>query len=51
MTRYPANVMKVEGDIYMVFTGWNPASTGEMGLEELMGWHDEAIRRHEEANK
>ncbi|MGL5286165.1 MAG: GpE family phage tail protein [Aeromonas sp.] len=31
----------------MVFTGWGPAETGVMDLDELYHWHQIALKRHQ----
>ncbi|NAX31990.1 GpE family phage tail protein [Vibrio sp. V37_P2S8PM304] len=45
----PADVMEVEADIFLVFTGFNPSATANMSLNELMKWHAIALKRHEKA--
>jgi hypothetical protein len=43
----PEQVSDAEANIFVVFTGWNPQVTGEMELEELMQWHEQARKRSE----
>ncbi|MFD2178514.1 GpE family phage tail protein [Veronia pacifica] len=43
--------MEAEADIFLVFTGFNPAVTGAMPLEELMDWHRIAVARHQIATE
>lgn len=43
--------MEVEADIYLVFTGFNAATTAPMSLTELMQWHSIALKRHEKGQE
>ena len=43
--------MEVEADIYLVFTGFNAATTSPMSLAELMRWHAIAIKRHQQGQE
>ncbi|WP_106427224.1 GpE family phage tail protein [Enterovibrio norvegicus] len=47
----PPDVMEVEADLFLVFTGWDALTTAAMSLSELMHWHRIAIKRHEKANE
>ncbi|WP_372830508.1 GpE family phage tail protein [Pontibacterium sp.] len=41
----------MEADIFLVFTGWDAATTASMTVPELMRWHAIALRRHEMAKE
>ncbi|WP_429141148.1 GpE family phage tail protein [Aeromonas veronii] len=43
----PRDVMEVEADIMLVFTGWDCNRSRDMSIAELMGWHRIAIERHQ----
>lgn len=43
--------MNVEADLFLVFQGFNPSSTGDMSLAELMRWHTIAHERHNAAQE
>lgn len=51
MTLPAADVMEVEADIFLVFTGFNASVTENMCLDELMRWHKIAIERHNKAQE
>jgi hypothetical protein len=42
----PDEVQEVEANLFVVFPGWTPETTGRMGLGELMRWHELAIERN-----
>ena len=43
--------MEVEADIFLVFTGFNAATTAPMSVAELMRWHTIAIKRHNQGQE
>lgn len=47
----PKDVMEIEADLFIVFQGWDPNTTTNMLLPELMRWHRIAITRHQTAGK
>lgn len=51
MTALPREVMEVEADLFLIFTGWDARTTESMPLAELMRWHAIALDRRERANE
>jgi hypothetical protein len=43
------DVMEIEADLFLVFTGWDALTTEKMPLDQLMRWHEIALDRHKKA--
>lgn len=51
MTLPATDVMEIEADLFLVFTGWDATTSAGMTLGELMQWHKIAIERHNKAQE